>query len=393
MALSILDLFSLTWNSLSGNLLRSSLTTLGVFMGVGAVSATLQVGNISRAVIEKQLAEREAPQVSLYIFQDEIGPVMKLEDMEFLKKRITEIKAISGSNWFGYSQENVIFQNEKADPNMSAVTLDYFETSGRLKIAGRYFTQADFDNFKPVVVIDETLKDKLFNQIYPISKQIYIDNRPYTVIGIMETKGPFRGEPKGELVVPITISNAMTGTQQIIEISIRPNSIEDIKNLEEKVQKIMKQRFPKANINAWNNVRQILQQRETLEMTSKALLAVGGIALLVGGVGIANITIAAIIERTPEIGLRKAIGATQSDIMLQFILEAGILSLVGGIAAIITVHGITLLVAQTFELPYEFDSNSALIALSSALFVGIGACFIPAVRASQLDPVKALRSE
>lgn len=393
MALSFLDLFSLTWNSLSGNLLRSSLTTLGVFMGVGAVSATLQVGNISRAVIEKQLAEREAPQVSLFIYQEEIGPVMKLEDIEFLKKRLSGIKAISGSNWFGFGEGNVIFQNETADPNMSAVTLDYFETSGRLKIAGRYFTPADFENFRPVVVIDETLKEKLFNQIDPISKQIYIGNRPYTVIGIMETKGPFRGEPKGELVLPITISNAMTGTQEIIEISIRPNSIEDIKNLEEKVQKIMKQRFPKANINAWNNVRQILQQRETLEMTSKALLAVGGIALLVGGVGIANITIAAIIERTPEIGLRKAIGATQSDIMLQFILEAGILSLVGGIAAIITVHGITLLVAQTFELPYEFDSNSALIALNSALFVGIGACFIPAVRASRLDPVKALRSE
>lgn len=393
MALSFLDLFSLTWNSLSGNPLRSALTTLGVFMGVGAVSATLQVGNISRAVIEQQLAEREAPQVSLFIYQEDIGLVMKLEDIEFLEKRLSGIKAISGSIWFFLEEGKVIFQNETADPNISPVTLNYFETAGRRKIEGRYFTPADFENFRPVVVIDEILKEKLFGQTPPINKRIYIDNRPYTVIGIMETKGPFRGEPKGDLVFPITIYNAMTGRQEISEISIRPNSLEDIKPLQEKVRKIMKQRFPKATINPWNNVREILQQRETLEMTSRALLAVGGIALLVGGVGIANITIAAVIERTPEIGLRKAIGATQSDIMLQFILEAGILSLVGGIAAIITVHSITIVIAETFKLPYEFDSNTAVIALSSALFVGIGACFIPAVRASKLDPVKALRSE
>jgi putative ABC transport system permease protein len=114
--------------------------------------------------------------------------------------------------------------------------------------------------------------------------------------------------------------------------------------------------------------------------------------LLIGGVGIANITIAAVMERTPEIGLRRAIGATQADIMLQFILEATLLSLAGGVAAIITVHALTVMVANTFELPYEFDSRTAVLSLSSALLVGVGAGFLPALRASQLDPVKALRN-
>jgi ABC-type transport system, involved in lipoprotein release, permease component len=109
-------------------------------------------------------------------------------------------------------------------------------------------------------------------------------------------------------------------------------------------------------------------------------------------VGIANITIAAVMERTPEIGLRRAIGATQRDIMLQFILEAVILSLVGGIVAIVTVHGLTTVVADVFKLPYKFDSNTAALALGAALGGGgweLG--FFPALRASQLDPVKALR--
>lgn len=361
-------------------------------MGVGAVSATLQVGNISNAVIAKQLAEREAPQISVYVWS-EMGPTLKLEDIEFLQKRLTGIQAISASNFYAYGNETVVFQAQTATPYINAVTIDHFKTTGLQKIAGRYFTEADFQNFRPVVIIDQILREKLFQKENPIDKRIYISSRPYIVIGVMETKGPIREEPKGEIVIPMAIYNALTGRQEIFNLSIRPDSLENIKPIQEKSQKILKQRFPKAEIGAYSNVEEILQQQETLIMVSRALLAVGAIALLVGGVGIANITIAAVIERTPEIGLRKAIGATQSDIMLQFILEAGILSLVGGIAAIITVHGITIVVAETFKLPYEFDSKSALIALSSALFVGVGACFIPAVRASKLDPVKALRAE
>ncbi|MGL5083330.1 MAG: ABC transporter permease, partial [Microcoleaceae cyanobacterium] len=140
-------------------------------------------------------------------------------------------------------------------------------------------------------------------------------------------------------------------------------------------------------------VEDILTQQKTLESVSKALLVVGAIALLVGGVGIANITIASVIERTPEIGLRRAIGATQFDVMLQFILEAAILSLVGGVVAVATVHGATTAIAKQFELPYEFDRRTTLIALGSAVLVGVSAGFIPALRASQLDPVKALRGE
>ena len=126
---------------------------------------------------------------------------------------------------------------------------------------------------------------------------------------------------------------------------------------------------------------------------SKALLVVGAIALIVGGVGIANITIASVIERTPEIGLRRAVGATQLDILLQFILEAAILSLIGGTIAIITVHGATVVVAKQFKLPYKFENRTAILALSSAILVGVGAGFFPALRASQLDPVKALKGE
>ncbi|MGB3495683.1 MAG: FtsX-like permease family protein, partial [Elainellaceae cyanobacterium] len=143
----------------------------------------------------------------------------------------------------------------------------------------------------------------------------------------------------------------------------------------------------------WNNVEDILEQQATLRLASRALTAVGAISLLVGGVGIANIMVASVAERTSEIGLRRAIGATQQEIMVQFILEAVLLSMIGGVGAIATVHALASTVAQQFELPYEFEAEIAAIAISSAVVVGIGSSFFPALQASQLDPVLALRSE
>jgi putative ABC transport system permease protein len=193
--------------------------------------------------------------------------------------------------------------------------------------------------------------------------------------------------------MPISVHSATTGQRSIRAFAIRPHTLEDLETLEAQTQQLLEKRFPGYSFYAWNNVEEILEQQKTLESVSTALLVVGIVALLVGGVGIANITIAAVIERTSEIGLRRAIGATQLDVLLQFVLEAAILSIMGGAIAIITVHGLTIIVAKQFELPYKFDTTSAAIALSSAVVVGVGAGFLPALRASQLDPVKALRQK
>ncbi len=351
-------------------------------MGVAAVSATLQVGNISRAVIEKQLAEREAPQVNIYA--DEL----KLDDLEFLRQRLTGLKAISATQWLGPSQ--TVFRDRQAEPFIYAVTLDHFLTSGKQKIAGRFFTPADFDNYRPVVVIDLFLAEKLFQGEDAIGQRIYAEGRPYIVVGVVPIEAGAK-EPKGEMTVPMSIYNAITGSRDLGSFQIRPRNLEDINNLEDKAVKLLKQRYPDKDFYSYNNVKQILEQKQTLEMASRGLTAVGAISLLIGGVGIANISIAAVMERTPEIGLRLAIGATKWDILLQFILEAAFLSLFGGIVAIVTVHGLTLAVSDTFKLPYKFDRETAVLSLGSALLVGVGASFIPALQASNLDPVKALR--
>jgi putative ABC transport system permease protein len=389
MSLKTLDLLNLTYKSLTGNLVRSTLTSLGVFMGVAAVNATLQVGSISEQVIAEQLSKREAPQINAYIWLRD-GRSLRLEDMEFLKQRLIGLKAISTSAGFAY--DYVVYQDRSEEMFVEAVSEDYLLTSGRQVLQGRFFNNEDFSNFRPVVAIDNFLRGQFFENENPIGKRLYIGGKPYIIIGVVETKLRYQDdEPKGEIFVPLSLRTALTGRRNIGGIQIRPSHLEDMESIEEQTEKLLLQRFPGGEFYAWNNAEDILEQKKTLEMTSRALLAVGAIALLVGGVGIANITIASTIERTPEIGLRRALGATRRDIMLQFILEAALLSLLGGTLAIASVHSLTVVVAKTFDLPYNFEEKTAAIALGSAVLVGVGAGFLPALKASQLDPVKALR--
>ncbi len=388
--LSPQDLIILSCKSLIANKLRSTLTALGVFMGVGAVNATLQVGDISRAIIAEQLAQREAPQVQIGTYVTE-GRDANLEDMNYLRSNIKNITAISGINR-SYEENKVYYRTEEAQPTMLAVTQDYLQTTGRKLLKGRFLNSNDFTKYRPVIVIDKFLADKLFKKENPLEQQLFSGGRLYLVVGVIETKNNlFDGELTGNILLPISIYSAMTGVENIQSISIRPRNPEDMEEIKTKAEELLKKRLPSVEIYAYSNIEDIVAQKQTLEIASQGLTVVGMIALLIGGVGITNITIAAVIERTAEIGLRRAIGATKYEILWQFILEAAILSLVGGISAITAVHGITTVVAQTFSLPYEFEIKTVTLSLGSALFVGVGAGFFPALRASQLDPVKALR--
>ena len=392
MGLSPLDLLDITFRSLAKNPLRSGLTTLGVFMGVAAVSATLQVGNISRAMIAQQLAKRGAPQASVYPKRDGGRTTqLKLEDMEFLRERLVGLRAISSFNWAGATP--TVFQDKEFTPPMSPVSQDFLLTSGKALVSGRFFTVEDFASYRPVAVIDQLLAEQLFGGQNAVGKMIYAGNRPYIVVGVVTTTLDENAPPEGQLYITMSAYNALSGSRDIGSIQMRPDKLEDVEDLSHQAEELLQQRYPGQKFRFWNNVSDILQQQKTLEMASQGLTVVGVIALLVGGVGIANIMIASVTERTAEIGLRRAVGATKQEIMLQFILEAALLSLLGGTVGLGVVHGLTVVVTDTFKLPYEFDTSIATLALGSALLVGVGAGLPPALRASQIDPVQALRSQ
>ncbi|MEM7712592.1 MAG: ABC transporter permease [Cyanobacteria bacterium P01_A01_bin.68] len=387
--LSPKDLIILSCKSLIANKVRSALTTLGVFMGVGAVNATLQVGDISRAVLARELAKRGTPHVQVSVWSTE-GKQASLSEMNYLGKNISNMIAISGKNDLR-EQKKVFYQGEEAEPNQLAVTEYYLQTTGKKLLKGRFFNTKDFLQYRAVIVIDEDLADKFFKNQNSLGQKLLTDGRLYTVVGVIENQTSFGMEPKGSLLLPISRYIATTGIDSIQTISIRPRNPDKMEELKGIAQELLQKRLPGAEVYAYSNIEDILAGQQILGIASQALTLLSGISLVISGVGITNITIAAVIERTAEIGLRRAIGATKYEILWQFIIEAAILSLVGGITAIAAIHGITTGVAMVFNLPYEFEIKTVSFSLGSALFVGVGAAFIPSLRASKLDPVKALR--
>lgn len=393
MSLSVVDLLKITVQSLKNNPLRSGLTTLGMFMGVAAVTATMHVRSISQAVIAAELATRDAPQIGIGIDwtpgRDRVE--FRAEEIDFLRSRLPGLRAITAVDWVG--SETTLFQGTQANPFIIAVSKDFNLTDGYQVAAGRFFTEADYAEYRPVAVLDQFLVDRLFKGQNPLGQRIYSNGRPFTVVGVYPTKKETDQEPKGTLLIPLAIHRAITGDQTVDAIQLRPYDLRNLETLGEQAKKLLAQNRPGRQFWDFNNAEDILEQQKTLDMASTALGVVAAISLLIGGVGIANVMIASVTERTPEIGLRRAIGATKRDVMLQFILEAAVLSIIGGTIALGTVHGLTIVIADTFDLPYEFETGTGAIALGSALLVGIGAGFPPALRASQLDPIKALRSE
>ncbi|MDT9196642.1 ABC transporter permease [Limnospira fusiformis KN01] len=396
MSLSIFNLLGLSCQSLIGNPLRSTLSAIGVFMGVAVVTATMQVRNISEAVIEQQMNERESPILYLWISDHQSGKVQSftMDDVEFLNNNLQGITKVITLR-FVWWIDSVQFHDRTGHPDMTiAVTPEYQQVSGRKIIKGRFFNSTDLDQYLSVAIVDEVLANQLFDYLDPINQKVYIENRPYTIVGVIESKDIFPVmEIQGLLIIPLSLDIAITGNLQLDELMIGIQDLDNVDQIKTQAISILQKRIPTQQYGDWVNITDILEQRETLASISQALLVVSIIALLVGGVGIANVTIAAVIQRTPEIGLKRAIGATRFEIMLQFILEVVIISVGAGILAIATVHGVTIMVSQRFNLPYQFNYNTAKLSLTSALMIGVMSALFPAIRASKIEPVQALKGD
>ena len=395
MTISLPDLITITCKSLYNSPLRSGLTMLGVFMGVGAVSTTLNIGGITNAQIQAKLAERDKPYVVPYLSSQGDFAIENLdeEDSIALKKNIPTIRSISSLSQVFLN--SVQFEDRQAtELKVLGVSANYIETTGRKILQGRFFTNADFTQYRPVAVIDRKLATLLFQGQNPIGKAIYSNGARLTVIGVTETKSSGADyKSSGTVWLPATFAEVVGGGFTFNVLQIGSYKLEEIPQMKEQIEQLLSQRHPKAIVYMEDNTQDLLREKELQETTAAALTLVALVALAIGGVGIANISIASVKERISEIGLRRAIGATRSEVMLQFILEATILSLVGGTMAITTVHSLTVTATTKFiQVPYQFSIQRATLSLGSALLVGVGASFLPALKASQVDVIQALRS-
>jgi len=394
MAISFPDLLKLTWRSLQSDWVRSGLTGLGVFMGVAAVSATLNVAEITNAQIEQKLADRDKPFIIPYLDTESGFESSEIsdDDQVALKRTVPEIRSISSISMV-WVIDTVQFEGREVKKVESfGVSQNYIDTTGRRILQGRFFSSLDFNQYRPVAIVDQKLANALFKRQSPLNQAIYAYGNRLTVVGVVETKS--QGEESmggGVLWMPQPLAKSFASYSSSM-VQISSYQLEGLSTLKTKVKQVLEKRHPSTSVDAYGNAEDLIKERELQQTSSRALTLVGLIALGIGGIGIANITIAAVLERTKEIGLRRAIGATQVEIMMQFILEAVILSVLGGVAAIAMVHGLTqLITTKVIKVPYKFSAQTAALSMAAAIGVGVGSSFFPALRATKINVVTALR--
>jgi putative ABC transport system permease protein len=309
------------------------------------------------------------------------------------------IGSIGGSGRFEYRDE--VLQGIGYD----AYSPDWLQISAADISPGRNFTANEHDAGRPVVLINDTLRAQLFGVLDPIGKTVRINGRPFTVIGVYSLKAGFirslegRGPDTPRAIIPLT--SALRTLQLFrngLSLTVRPKvGVPRDEVMDEVVASLRSQRGLKPS--QGNNFELVPQERllETFDQLFGAIFAVGlalsAVALLVGGVGVVGIMMISVTERTREIGVRKALGATRGTILWQFLVEAATLTLIGATAGLIVGAGLAALIRNNTSLPAQVQPSAVVAALVAAAVTGVAFGMLPALRASRLDPVEALRHE
>ena len=392
--------------TLTANKLRSALTMLGIIIGNASVIAMVGVGQGAQRYASEQF-ESLGPNV-LFIIPGsdqarrntlDVPRTLTLEDAKAIETQVPTISAVAPQL---QSQQPVTAGNKRASSTILGTTPAFTIVRDYEVDRGRFFSEIDVQRSNRVVALGSDVVKKLFGDQNPIGQTIRIKNVSFEVIGVMEAKGAFLGSNQDDTVfMPLTtMSSRITGNTspygtQVTFISVNAKSEDTINAAQFQISNLLRLRHKVTTEDDFT----IRNQKDALQVVGNVtgaltlmLAAIAGISLFVGGIGIMNIMLVSVRERTQEIGLRKAIGASQQDILTQFMIEAIILAAIGGaIGTAIGVGGVTLISAVT---PLKASVSPIAIVLAVGVSGGIGLFFgvFPARQAAKLDPIVALRS-
>lgn len=394
----------IAFQSLILNKTRSILTMLGIIIGVGAVVAMLSLGMGARESIMDPLEGlgsnliyiipgNAQEQNTLSINKAELT----IDDYKALEKHgeyISEITpVISSSSTVSYLNKNIV-------TSVSAVSETGKDIFNVDISRGNFFRKSDVDNNSNVAVIGDTVRETLFGKMDPIGKIIKIDGKNLKVIGVTEPLGAMMGvDQDNGIYIPITTAqNKIYGTDSYSMILLRSTDGEDNAAVTEKITDIL--RRSRQISDGEKDDFTIQSQSQILEIVNVAtgvftvvIAGIASISLLVGGIGIMNIMLVSVTERTREIGIRKAIGAKNRDILVQFLIESLVLSVTGGIIGILFAYLISVIISGFTVLDVGISPLSVLIATSFSMVIGLFFGIFPAMRAARLNPIDALRHE
>jgi putative ABC transport system permease protein len=399
--------FRLALRALARNKLRSALTMLGIIIGVGAVIAVVSIGQGASYLIQQGIQSMGTNAVFIAAGSTRPGGArlgygaVKTLTMEDLQAILREVPLIKQAAPMVGSRAQIVYGNQNWNTSISGTTPNYFEIRNWPIQSGSVFGQEEVDSAANVCVLGTTVSRILFADENPIGKQIRIGQLPFRVIGILETKGQgAMGNDQDDVVFApyTTVQRKMSGITWLQSINASAISQEASLAAVAPITALLRERH---RIRAGDDddffVRTQTEVADVLTSTSRLMTlllgSVAAVSLIVGGIGIMNIMLVSVTERTREIGVRLAVGATESDVQQQFLVEAVTLSMVGGMFGIAVGLVGSSLISYFLTWPTLVSVVAIVVAVIFSIVVGIGFGFYPAYKASQLDPIEALRYE
>ncbi len=390
--------------ALRRNKLRSALTALGIIIGVAAVIAMVGIGNGAKSQVEAQVASLGRNVVTVFPGSFSSGgarggwgsaSTLTPEDAEAVRRDVAGAVSVSAEV---RDRNQVLANGLNWNTEIRGVDVDFLSIRAWDVTEGVMFSEADVTSAAKVCVIGTTVAKQLFPDVDPLGQTLRVRNIPFVVRGILQSKGfNFFGQDQDDTVlVPYTTHMRRLNRRTTVNsILVEASDPESMPRIQEDMTALLQQR--RGGREPDFTVRNQLELAETATATTRVMTgllgAIAGVSLLVGGIGIMNIMLVSVTERTREIGIRLAIGAHDRDIRVQFLIEAMVLSIFGGVAGVLLGVGISQLLSQLNGWPVLVSTDSILLAVGFSAFIGVAFGFYPAHKAAQLDPIEALRFE
>ena len=392
--------------ALSRNKLRSGLTALGIIIGVASVIAMVAVGNGARIRIQSQVAALGQNLLTIFAGSSRSGgvnagagsaSVITLADVQAIRREVTDVVALSPEV---STPAQAIANGRNWSTSIVGESPDYLIIRDWKLAAGRMFTEREVRAAARIALIGSETATELFGPLDPLGQTVRIKNIPFVITGVLMSKGAGMGQNQDDrIIVPYTtVMKRLTGDRYLRSVNVQIGSAERMEAAQQQITSLLRQRHRLAADRSDDfsifNQKEIADTASSITTVITLLLgAIAGISLLVGGIGIMNIMLVSVTERTREIGIRIAVGARASAIKMQFLIEAITLSIFGGSVGVIAGIGTSKLISFTGNFKPVVSGGSILLAFGVSVAIGIFFGFYPATRAAALDPIDALRYE